>query len=69
LRQGAPKVLQARWADGTIDFGNVVRLLEDSGYQGYYGLEYEHDPWMGNDKVDVISETIKMRDLVRTLVI
>jgi sugar phosphate isomerase/epimerase len=68
LRQGAPKVLQARWADGTIDFGKVVRLLEDSGYQGYYGLEYEHDPWMGNDKVDVISETIKMRDPVRTLV-
>jgi sugar phosphate isomerase/epimerase len=68
LRQGAPRVLQARWNEGVIDFGKVVRVLQQAGFSGYYALEYEHDPWLGNDKVDVISESIKMRDEVKPLI-
>ena len=67
LRQGAPRMLQARWNDGVIDFGNVVRTLQQAGFSGFYALEYEHDTWLGNDRVDVISESIKMRDLVKPL--
>jgi sugar phosphate isomerase/epimerase len=67
LRQGAPRVLQARWNDGVIDFANVVRTLRQAGFSGYYAIEYEHDPWLGNDKVDVISESIRMRDGVKSL--
>ena len=67
LRQGAPRMLQARWNDGVIDFGNVVRTLQQAGFSGFYALEYEHDPWLGNDRVDVISESIKMRDAVKPL--
>ncbi len=67
LRQGAPQVLQARWNEGVIDFREVVRTLRRVNYPGYYGLEYEHDAWLGNDKVDVISESIKMRDTVQPL--
>ena len=60
-------MLQARWNDGVIDFRKVVRRLQQAGYSGYYALEYEHDTWLGNDRVDVISESIKMRDLVKPL--
>jgi sugar phosphate isomerase/epimerase len=67
LRQARAGVLQARWSDGAIDFRRVVQVLEACGYTGYYALEYEHDPWMGNDQVDVISETIKMREVVNPL--
>lgn len=68
LRQGADKQLQARWDDGEIDFTAVVGKLKEAGYQGYLTLEYEHEPgWMDMDRCDVITESIKMRDLVRPL--
>ena len=68
LRQGTEKQLQARWDDGRIDFPKVIGLLKEAGYKGYVTLEYEHDTsWMDMDKVDVMTETIKMRDTVRPL--
>ena len=68
LRQGADKQLQARWDDGVIDFAAVVGKLKEAGYRGYLTLEYEHEPgWMDMDKCDVITESIKMRDVVRPL--
>ena len=59
--------MQARWDDGVIDFSAVVELLKRAGYSGCLALEYEHDPWMECDRVDVMTETIKMRDVVRPL--
>jgi sugar phosphate isomerase/epimerase len=67
LRQCADKQLQARWDDGVIDIPAMVGVLKEAGYQGYLALEYEHDPWMGCDKIDVMTESIKMRNLVRPL--
>ena len=67
LRQACRGKLQARWDDGVIDFSAVVELLKRAGYSGYLTLEYEHDPWMDCDQVDVMTETIKMRDVVRPL--
>ena len=67
LRQACRDKLQARWDDGVIDFPAVVELLKRAGYSGYLTLEYEHDPWMDCDQVDVMTETIKMRDVVRPL--
>ena len=67
LRQACRDKLQARWDDGIIDFPAVVALLEAAGYSGYLTLEYEHDPWMDCDQVDVMTETIRMRDEMRHL--
>ena len=50
-----------------IDFAAVIDLLKRAGYGGYVTLEYEHDPWMDCDQVDVMTETIKMRDAVKPL--
>ena len=68
LRQGADKQLQARWDDGQIDFPAMIGLLKAAGYNGYLTLEYEHDTsWRDMDKADVMTETIKMRDVVGPL--
>ena len=67
LRQACRGKLQARWDDGVIDFPAVVELFKRAGYSGYLTLEYEHDPWMDCDQVDVMTETIRMRDVVRPL--
>jgi sugar phosphate isomerase/epimerase len=68
LRQAAPRVLQARWNDGKIDFVKVVEKLIEVKYKGYLTLEYEHDAWLDSDRLDVATETIKMRNIVSPMI-
>lgn len=68
LRQAAPEKLQARWDEGTIDFSRVMGKLAAVNYTGFLSLEYEHmEGWMDLDKADVFTETVKMRNLLRSL--
>ena len=67
LRHACDGKLQVRWNDGELDLHAVVEVLMDANYNGYLTLEYEHDPWMDCDQVDVMTETIKMRDEMRHL--
>lgn len=64
LRQAAPGVMQARVTEGAIDFVRVQRDLEAAGYAGYLGLEYQHEEWLDCLRVDCISETAALRDLL-----
>jgi sugar phosphate isomerase/epimerase len=63
LRQAAPDKIQARWEEGTIDFPALIASLKQTGYQGYLTLEYEHDKFWQMDRCDVMTETIRMRDV------
>lgn len=65
LRQAGPGVMQAPTAEGAIDFQRILGALDDAGYRGYLALEYQHEDWLGCDRVDCISETAELRDLVR----
>ena len=38
----------------------------ECGFLGPVSIEYVHTPYMGASSIDVITETIKMRELVRT---
>lgn len=68
LRQAAPKKLQARWDDGTLDFSGIIDKLASANYTGFLSLEYEHmEGWMDLDQADVFTETVKMRNLLRSL--
>lgn len=68
LRQAAPQKLQARWDAGTIDFSRVMGKLAAANYTGFLSLEYEHmEGWMDLDQADVFTETVKMRNLLRSL--
>ncbi len=65
LRQAKPGLLQTALEDGTINFAFVLDQLRQVGYTGYLCLEYVHQDYIGANNVDVLSETIKTRDLVR----
>ena len=68
LRQAANNKLQARWDEGTLDLPRIISELQSANYTGFLSLEYEHmEGWMGLDTVDVFTETVKMRDLLRSL--
>lgn len=65
LRQACPGALQAKLAQGTINFAALLATLRDAGYSGYLALEYVHQEYMGTLYDDVLTETVQMRDLVQ----
>jgi sugar phosphate isomerase/epimerase len=65
VRQAAPGVMQARAREGTIDFARIRDKLLRMGYTGYFALEYQwEDAWLDFTRVDCVSETAEMRDLL-----
>ncbi len=65
MRQARPGALQAKMAEGTLDFVAMVETLRDANYGGYLSIEYVHQDYMNTLFDDVLTETIKMRDLLR----
>lgn len=65
MRQARPGALQAKMAQGTLDFVAMVETLRAADYDGYLSIEYVHQDYMNTLFDDVLSETIKMRDLLR----
>lgn len=65
LRQARPGALQAKWGEGTIDFGAVFDRLQSAGYQGWCAVEYVHQAYMNTLSDDVLTETVRMRDAAR----
>lgn len=70
-RGAAPGRLQTTLRQNTIDYDRVVDLLEESGYEGYIGIEYV---WTPGDppggpydmtNTDNVAETILLRDKLR----
>lgn len=65
LRQGGPGLAQARTQEGTIDFPQLRDRLLDGGYEGYFSAEYQwEEGWLDFTRLDCISETAEMRDLM-----
>ena len=66
LRQARPGALQAKWGEGTLDFGAMIHTLRSVGYDGFLSLEYVHQSYLNTLYDDVLTETIQMRDCVRS---
>lgn len=64
LRQARPGALQAKLAQGTINFPAALATLRGCGYAGYLAIEYVHQDYMNTLSDDVLTETVLMRDLV-----
>jgi sugar phosphate isomerase/epimerase len=58
--------LQASFPNNTIDYKRVLRVMRRTGYKGYVGVEYVWIDWEHCNEVDNLSETIQMRDFLRT---
>lgn len=65
LRQARPGLLQARLEDGTINFSLVLDNLRQAGYSGYLCVENVYQDYIGANNVDVLTETVKMRDFLK----
>jgi len=64
LRQARAGVLQAPVEMGTLNFNAMLGVLRDANYSGFLALEYVHQDYMNTLFEDVLSETVKLRDLV-----
>lgn len=66
VRQARKGVLQCRVSEGAIDFGRALKALSTSGYDGWVAFEYVWEQWKDNDRVDVLSETLMLRQQLRS---
>jgi len=67
VRGSCRGALQASFADNTIDFKRIVKVMKKTGYRGYLTLEYVRTEWENCLRVDNLSETIRFRDYLRSL--
>lgn len=58
--------LQASFAENAIDYARVLRMMKRANYTGFVVLEYVWLEWMRCNEVDNVSETILLRDLLRS---
>jgi sugar phosphate isomerase/epimerase len=65
LRQARTGVLQAKFAQGTLNFPAMFATLREAGYAGWLAIEYVHQDYMNTLNEDVLTETIAMRDCFR----
>ncbi len=65
-RQARPGKAQCRVGEGRIDFPRIVRELQTESYDGVICLEYVHGAWLDQDNVDCLTETVALRDTLRT---
>ena len=66
LRQAKAGFLQTKLEEGTLNFPAIFGKLKEVGYDKYMSIEYVHQNYMNTLFDDVLSETIKMRDLFKT---
>jgi sugar phosphate isomerase/epimerase len=59
--------LQASFKENTIDYARVLQKLNAAGYGGYVGIEYVWIDWAHCNEVDNLSETILLRDFLRSV--
>lgn len=66
-RGACPGKIQSTMTENTIDYDGILRAMEKVKYRGFVVLEYVWTEWMDLNRVDNVSETIILRDLLRRL--
>jgi sugar phosphate isomerase/epimerase len=67
-RGACPGKLQAAMKENTIDYARILEAMRNLGYSRFVVLEYVWTEWMRCNEVDNLSETILLRDLLRSSV-
>lgn len=65
LRQSKIGELQTKLDKGTINIAAELGTLRTAGYDGRLSIEYTFQDYMNSLYDDILTETIRMRDLVR----
>ena len=58
--------LQTSFKENTINYARVMRKMRSAGYRGWIGVEYVWIDWEHCNECDNISETVLLRDFLRT---
>jgi len=66
-RGGCKGKIQAPMSENTIDYDGILRAMQKVNYKGLVVLEYVWTEWMDLNRVDNVSETIILRDLLLAL--
>jgi hypothetical protein len=59
--------LQASFDDNAIDYKRVFKIMRQTGYSGWIGIEYVWIDWEHCNECDNLSETIRFRDFFRRM--
>jgi sugar phosphate isomerase/epimerase len=62
LRQAKMGALQAKFAQGTLNFPAMFATLRDAGYDGWLAIEPVHQDYMNTWFDDVLTEIVALRD-------
>lgn len=65
MRSSADGFLQTPMERNTIDYERILDLLGERGYQGFVAVEYVWISWGKMNEVDVLAETVMLRDRLR----
>ncbi len=66
-RGGAKGQLQTTVDENEIDYEKIVSSLKEVGYSNRICLEYVYVDWEGCNRTDNVSETIRLHQLLKTL--
>jgi sugar phosphate isomerase/epimerase len=66
LRGACTGRLQCNFRQNTIDYPRMLRALQRAKYRGWLGIEYVWIDWEHCNESDNLSETIQLRDFLRT---
>ena len=64
-RGAGPGRLQVNFPENTIDYGRVIKRLQEIGYDGYFAIEYVWQDWQDCNKSENTCETVLFRDFAR----
>lgn len=59
--------LQASFKENTIDYRRILHAMAKTGYSKYVVLEYVWMEFMRCNEVDILTETVQLRDLLRSI--
>jgi sugar phosphate isomerase/epimerase len=65
-RGARPGRIQASFKENVINYGRVIDVMREVGYRGYVGVEYVWIDWEHCNEVDNVSETVLLRDYLRS---
>lgn len=63
-RGASPRMMQTPLKESSIDFAQVVRDMKAAGYRDPITLEYVYEDWEDNFRIDTVSETILLKQLI-----
>ena len=64
-RGGKERQLQTTMTENIIDYNAITHKLKSTNYNGWIGLEYIWTEWERCNEADTISETIRLRDIIK----